>query len=180
MHSYKFAIRIYHVQYSTTRVLCFYHSWFDLPFLKLCNNCTDEEENRKETTYSLFICWAIIGGVLEIAPTKHSVMSEDTIQACYSSKLHFLFWQAHYGTKCPYKCIQITAVFRNWKWKYVKVLHRFLYRQLVLYSQVHKYWDIDTILIFLGLYTTTMDLKLNKRDYWLCWIWADNIARNTL
>ena len=31
-----------------------------------------------------------------------------------------------------------------------------------LYSQVHKYWDIDTILIFLALYTTTMDLKLNK------------------
>ena len=28
-----------------------------------------------------------------------------------------------------------------------------------IYSQVHKYWDIDTILIFLALYTTTMDLK---------------------
>ena len=33
----------------------------------------------------------------------------------------------------------------------------------VLYSQVHKYWEIDTILIFL-VYTTTMDLKLNKQD----------------
>ena len=32
------------------------------------------------------------------------------------------------------------------------------------YSQVHKYWDIDTILIFLALYTTTMDLKWNKQD----------------
>ena len=28
-----------------------------------------------------------------------------------------------------------------------------------VYSQVHKYWDIDTILIFLALYTTTVDLK---------------------
>ncbi len=27
------------------------------------------------------------------------------------------------------------------------------------YSQVHKYWDIDTILTFLALYTTTMDFK---------------------
>ena len=31
-----------------------------------------------------------------------------------------------------------------------------------MYSQVHKYWDIDTIPIFLALYTTTMDLKWNK------------------
>ena len=29
---------------------------------------------------------------------------------------------------------------------------------------VHKYWDIDTILIFLALYTTTMDFKLNEQD----------------
>ena len=28
-----------------------------------------------------------------------------------------------------------------------------------IHSQVHKYWDINTILIFLALYTTTMDLK---------------------
>ena len=33
-----------------------------------------------------------------------------------------------------------------------------------IYSQVHKYWDINAILIFLALYTTTMDLKLNKQD----------------
>ncbi len=31
-----------------------------------------------------------------------------------------------------------------------------------IYSQVHKYWDIDTILTFLALYTTTMDFKWNK------------------
>ncbi len=29
----------------------------------------------------------------------------------------------------------------------------------ITYSQVHKYWDIDTILTFLALYTTTMDFK---------------------
>ena len=34
----------------------------------------------------------------------------------------------------------------------------------VTYSQVHKYWDIDTILIFLALYTTTMDFKWNEQD----------------
>ncbi len=33
-----------------------------------------------------------------------------------------------------------------------------------IYSQVHKYWDIDTILTFLALYTTTMDFKLNEQD----------------
>ncbi len=32
------------------------------------------------------------------------------------------------------------------------------------YSQVHKYWDIDTILKFLALYTTTMDFKWNEQD----------------
>ncbi len=32
------------------------------------------------------------------------------------------------------------------------------------YSQVHKYWDIDTILTFLSLYTTTMDFKWNEQD----------------
>ncbi len=32
-------------------------------------------------------------------------------------------------------------------------------RSVHIYSQVHKYWDIDTILTFLALYTTTMDFK---------------------
>ncbi len=35
------------------------------------------------------------------------------------------------------------------------------YYSLCIYSQVHKYWDIDTILTFLALYTTTMDFKWN-------------------
>ncbi len=35
---------------------------------------------------------------------------------------------------------------------------------LLTYSQVHKYWDIDTILTFLALYTTTMDFKWNEQD----------------
>ncbi len=34
----------------------------------------------------------------------------------------------------------------------------------LIYSQVHKYWDIDTILTFLALYTTTMDFKWNEQD----------------
>ncbi len=34
----------------------------------------------------------------------------------------------------------------------------------IIYSQVHKYWDIDTILTFLALYTTTMDFKWNEQD----------------
>ncbi len=36
--------------------------------------------------------------------------------------------------------------------------------KLNIYSQVHKYWDIDTILTFLALYTTTMDFKWNEQD----------------
>ncbi len=36
--------------------------------------------------------------------------------------------------------------------------------KILLYSQVHKYWDIDTILTFLALYTTTMDFKWNEQD----------------
>ncbi len=39
--------------------------------------------------------------------------------------------------------------------------HAILY---LTYSQVHKYWDIDTILTFLALYTTTMDFKWNEQD----------------
>ncbi len=35
---------------------------------------------------------------------------------------------------------------------------------LLIYSQVHKYWDTDTILTCLALYTTTMDFKLNEQD----------------
>lgn len=33
-----------------------------------------------------------------------------------------------------------------------------------MYSQVHKYWNIDTVPIFLAPYITSMDLKLNKQD----------------
>ncbi len=40
----------------------------------------------------------------------------------------------------------------------------FNYFNVCIYSQVHKYWDIDTILTFLALYTTTMDFKWNKQD----------------
>ncbi len=44
-----------------------------------------------------------------------------------------------------------------YKWKRSKTA-------LNKYSQVHKYWDIDTILTFLALYTTTMDFKWNEQD----------------
>ncbi len=46
-------------------------------------------------------------------------------------------------------------------------MHRSLAERKLLegtYSQVHKYWDIDTILTFLALYTTTMDFKWNEQD----------------
>ena len=33
-----------------------------------------------------------------------------------------------------------------------------------MYSQAHKYWDIDTILIFLALYTTTMNDKSSRMN----------------
>ncbi len=42
------------------------------------------------------------------------------------------------------------------------ILYKIIY--IYIYSQVHKYWDIDTILTFLALYTTTMDLKWNEQD----------------
>ncbi len=38
----------------------------------------------------------------------------------------------------------------------------FIKKNHATYSQVHKYWDIDTILTFLALYTTTMDFKWNE------------------
>ncbi len=40
----------------------------------------------------------------------------------------------------------------------------FMFESQIIYSQVHKYWDIDTILTFLALYTTTMDFKWNEQD----------------
>ncbi len=41
---------------------------------------------------------------------------------------------------------------------------RYIYIYIYTYSQVHKYWDMDTILTFLALYTTTMDFKWNEQD----------------
>ncbi len=51
-----------------------------------------------------------------------------------------------------------------WMNKHARVCLVFLSR---IYSQVHKYWDIDTILTFLALYTTTMDFKWNEQDVFL-------------
>lgn len=54
--------------------------------------------------------------------------------------------------------------------KYKKIfstLEKFIYSWLVFsgtYSQVCKYWDFDTILIFLAQYTTTMDLKWDVQE----------------
>ncbi len=48
---------------------------------------------------------------------------------------------------------------------YLLVWHNYLQgKENCIYSQVHKYWDIDTILTFLALYTTTMDFKWNEQD----------------
>ncbi len=49
-------------------------------------------------------------------------------------------------------CIMASAVKRLITSKIKLFVH-------IIYSQVHKYWDIDTILTFLALYTTTMDFK---------------------
>ncbi len=48
----------------------------------------------------------------------------------------------------------------------LKYIHekQVIYLYVNIYSQVHKYWDIDTILTFLALYTTTMDFKWNEQD----------------
>jgi len=51
---------------------------------------------------------------------------------------------------CVYICLYIYTV-------YICVY-------IYIYSQVHKYLDIDTIVLILSLYTTTMDFKLNNQD----------------
>ncbi len=48
------------------------------------------------------------------------------------------------------------------KWNSMNIYN--IKQLLNIYSQVHKYWDIDTILTFLALYTTTMDFKWNEQD----------------
>ncbi len=48
--------------------------------------------------------------------------------------------------------------------KYFQFLIIYALLHMPMYSQVHKYWDIDTILTFLALYTTTMDFKWNEQD----------------
>ncbi len=45
-----------------------------------------------------------------------------------------------------------------------KYFQNMLYVCVFIYSQVHKYWDIDTILTFLALYTTTMDFEQDEQD----------------
>ncbi len=58
-----------------------------------------------------------------------------------------------------------TSVFSEFSSKKLLVIQFFiLTMHSVVYSQVHKYWDIDTILTFLALYTTTMDFKSNEQD----------------
>ncbi len=57
-----------------------------------------------------------------------------------------------------------------WNTDYIiNIIHRLrntqhIYARISIYSQVHKYWDIDTILTFVALYTTTMDFKWNEQD----------------
>ncbi len=51
-----------------------------------------------------------------------------------------------------------------WTVQYEHVYHYTPNIYMYIYSQVHKYWDIDTILTFLALYTTTMDFKWNEQD----------------
>lgn len=44
-----------------------------------------------------------------------------------------------------------------------------------MYSQVHKYCNIDTVPVFLAPYTTTMDLKLNNQDM----LWLQTFSFNS-
>ncbi len=46
---------------------------------------------------------------------------------------------------------------------YIVNIYYIIWFAWFIYSQVHKYWDIDTILTFLALYTTTMDFKWNEQ-----------------
>lgn len=48
-----------------------------------------------------------------------------------------------------------------WVWYHSACLGR---KCFLFYSQVHKYWDVDTVRIILAVNTTAMDLKLNKQD----------------
>ncbi len=68
-----------------------------------------------------------------------------------------------------YICIFFSNIFLNMilktNGKITGIIYMELYKNYIyIYSQVHKYWDIDTVLTFLALYTTTMDFKWNEQD----------------
>ncbi len=75
----------------------------------------------------------------------------------YQTKWHlhrqtfYIYTHTHTYIYCMYIHIYICACI-------------YIYIYIYIYSQVHKYWDIDTILTFLALYTTTMDFKSNEQD----------------
>ncbi len=66
---------------------------------------------------------------------------------------------ADYAEYIKYKIMEkknaLTLIFLCWSW---------IMSWESIYSQVHKYWDIDTILTFWAIYTTTMDFKWNEQD----------------
>ncbi len=70
-------------------------------------------------------------------------LSFPTQTSCLYTQRHVCLCPNIYAPNCMYVCIYI---------------------YIYIYSQVHKYWDIDTILTFLALYTTTMDFKWNEQD----------------
>ncbi len=78
-------------------------------------------------------------------------------------------WNFHIIAFCFYsqfvQCPNFFGIGFVYMYMYICVcVYIYIYIYIYIYSQVHKYWDIDTILTFLALYTTTMDFKWNEQD----------------
>ncbi len=98
----------------------------------------------------------------KIEPSEFIFMTDGSFRGCKRIKREVVFSFFIY----IYIYIIYIYIYILYIYIYIYINIRFSFiikysfiRFIYIYSQVHKYWDIDTILTFLALYTTTMDFK---------------------
>ncbi len=131
--------------------------WLTCMCLASCCTYVRVTEQACASAYTLSsLMWCVC---LHVQPSFSSARGRGSAIFIMSSGIHyFLFLHLSFTRSHTYAWCD---------WVGNSTLQYYSHRVTRLYSQVHKYWDIDTILTFLALYTTTMDFK------WRCALTAD-------